>query len=69
MCEHFHESTSRYDPDARRLTLLLVCPGCGIETVVETLEYGPHFVPCAIPDRERSRSPHVAAGESLPLAA
>ena len=44
MCDHFHEATSRYDRDARLLTLLLVCPVCRIENVVETLEYEPRFV-------------------------
>ena len=54
MSQHFHEATSRYDADARLLTLLLVCPICRIEKVVETLDYEPRFVPC---------------GEPLPLAA
>ena len=69
MCEHFHEPTSRYDQEASLLTLLLVCPVCRIEKVVETLEYEPRFVPCLIPNRERSSSAEVAAGERLPLAA
>jgi hypothetical protein len=41
MCDHLHESTSRYDAAAKVLTFLLVCPTCGIERVVETLEYEP----------------------------
>jgi hypothetical protein len=69
MCGHFHEATSRYEPDAKLLTLLLVCPVCRVEKVVETLEYEPRFVPCLIPSRERSSGAEVAAGEPLPLAA
>ena len=38
MCEHLHNSTSRYDAAEKVMTLLLVCPTCGIERVVETLE-------------------------------
>ena len=41
MCEHLHHSTSRYDAAAKVLTFLLVCPTCGIERVVETLDYEP----------------------------
>ena len=69
MCKHFHEATSRYDRDARLLTLLLVCPVCRIEKVVETLDYEPRFVPSVIPSRERLTGAEVAAGEPLPLAA
>jgi hypothetical protein len=45
MCEHFHESASRYDAIAKLLTLLLVCPECGIERVIDTIPYEPKFVP------------------------
>jgi hypothetical protein len=41
MCEHLHDSTSRYDAAEKVLTFLLVCRTCGIERVVETLEYEP----------------------------
>ena len=41
MCDHLHDSTSRYDAAAKVLTFLLVCPACGIERVVETLAYEP----------------------------
>jgi hypothetical protein len=44
MCDHLHESTSRYDVPAKVLTFLLVCRTCGIERVVETLEYEPRPV-------------------------
>jgi hypothetical protein len=47
MCDHLHDSTSRYDTGSKVLTLLLVCPVCRIERVVETLEYEPNFVPRA----------------------
>ena len=40
-CAHLHDSTSRYDAAKKVMTLLLVCPACGIERVVETLEYEP----------------------------
>jgi hypothetical protein len=41
MCEHLHDSTSRYDAAEKILTFLLVCRTCGVERVVETLEYEP----------------------------
>ena len=41
MCDHLHDSTSRYDAAEKVMTLLLVCPTCGIERVVETLDYEP----------------------------
>jgi hypothetical protein len=41
MCEHLHESTSRYDAAEKVLTFLLVCRTCGIERVIETLDYEP----------------------------
>jgi hypothetical protein len=44
MCEHLHDSTSRYDAGQKVLTLLLVCRTCGVERVVETLEYEPRPV-------------------------
>lgn len=44
MCEHLHDTTSRYDAATRALTFLLVCRTCGIERVVETLEYEPRPV-------------------------
>jgi hypothetical protein len=44
MCEHLHDSTSRYDAAAKVMTFLLVCRTCGIERVVETLEYEPRPV-------------------------
>ena len=52
MCEHLHDSTSRYDPAAKVMTFLLVCRTCGIERVIETLEYEPRPVwttPAAAP--------------------
>ena len=44
MCEHLNNSTSRYDAAEKVMTLLLVCPTCGIERVVERLEYEPRPV-------------------------
>jgi hypothetical protein len=41
MCDHLHDSTSRYDAAKKIMTLLLVCRTCGIERVVETFEYEP----------------------------
>jgi hypothetical protein len=41
MCEHLHDSTSRYDAAEKVLTFLLVCRTCDTERVVETLEYEP----------------------------
>lgn len=43
-CEHLHDSTTRYDIATKALTFLVVCPTCGIERVVDTLEYEPRPV-------------------------
>jgi hypothetical protein len=42
-CNHFHDTTSRYNPVEKLLTFLLVCPICGTEKVIETLRYEPRF--------------------------
>jgi hypothetical protein len=44
MCDHFHDGTSRYDAAEKVMTFLLVCRTCGIERVVETLDYEPRPV-------------------------
>jgi hypothetical protein len=41
MCDHLHDTTSRYDAAEKLLTFLRVCRICGIEQVIETLEYEP----------------------------
>ena len=41
MCDHLHDTTSRYDAAEKLLTFLRVCRTCGIEQVVETVEYEP----------------------------
>jgi hypothetical protein len=69
MCHHFHESTSRYDSESKLLTLLLFCPVCGIENVVETIEYEPRYKPCAIPGGKRSSGAQLATARPLALAA
>ena len=42
-CGHLHDTTTRYDHDAKLLTFLLVCPTCGTEKVLETQRYEPDF--------------------------
>jgi hypothetical protein len=49
MCDHLHETTSRYDADRKLLSFLLVCPVCEIEEIVQTIEYAPSFVAHAAP--------------------
>jgi hypothetical protein len=44
-CRHLRDTTSRYDHAEKLLTFLLVCPVCGTEKVIETLDYEPHFEP------------------------
>jgi hypothetical protein len=44
MCDHLHDTTSRYDAAEKLLTFLRVCRICGIEQVVETVEYEPRPV-------------------------
>jgi hypothetical protein len=46
-CDQLHESTSRYDRTAKRLTFLLVCPVCQTEKVIETCHYEARFEPHA----------------------
>jgi hypothetical protein len=58
MCDHLFDTTSHYETATKLLTFLLVCPVCGIEKVVETIEYEPNFTPC-LPDPTRSM---LAAG-------
>jgi hypothetical protein len=41
MCDHLHDTTSRYDVAEKLLTFIRVCRTCSIEQVVETLEYEP----------------------------
>jgi hypothetical protein len=54
MCDHLHDSTSRYDAARKVLSFLLVCATCGTEKVAETIEYEPRPVwttPGAAPTR------------------
>jgi hypothetical protein len=44
-CDHVHDSTTRYDHDQKPLTLLLICPVCGTERVIETQHHEPRFEP------------------------
>ena len=48
-CHHLHDTTTRYDADAKLLSFLLVCPVCGTERVVETQRYEPLFIPRLAP--------------------
>jgi hypothetical protein len=41
VCDHMHDSSSRYDPARKILTLVLVCRICGTERVVDKLAYEP----------------------------
>jgi NAD(P)-dependent dehydrogenase (short-subunit alcohol dehydrogenase family) len=41
VCDHLHDTTSRYDAAEKVLTFLRVCRICAIEQVVQTLEYEP----------------------------
>jgi len=44
-CEHFHETITRYDYESRHLTSLVICRTCGLEKVVATQYYEPHYEP------------------------
>jgi len=44
-CDHLHDTTTRYDPDQKQLSFLLVCPVCHTEKLVETQSYEPRFEP------------------------
>jgi hypothetical protein len=72
MCDHLHDSTSRYDAAEKVMTFLLVCRTCGIERVVETLDYEPRPVwtspaaaprQLAVPPAESSMPPETTAAE------
>jgi hypothetical protein len=49
MCDHFFDTTSRYDRDHKLLTFLLFCPSCLTETVVASLPYEPAFRRGSVP--------------------
>ena len=44
-CDHLHDTTTRYDREAKRLDLLMFCSICGIEKLVESIPYEPRFEP------------------------
>ena len=62
MCEHLHDTTTRYDAGEKVLTFLRVCRPCGIERVVETLEYEPRPVWTARGDAPRLAAPAGRSG-------
>jgi hypothetical protein len=45
MCDHLHDTTTRYDPVEEVLTFLLICPVCRTESVLEKRHYAPRFQP------------------------
>jgi hypothetical protein len=45
MCDHLHDSTTRYDRQRKLLAFFLVCPSCGTEKVVQSVQYEPRFEP------------------------
>jgi hypothetical protein len=45
MCDHLHDTTTRYDPIEEVLTFLLICPVCRTERVLERRHYAPRFQP------------------------
>jgi hypothetical protein len=47
-CDHICETTSRYDHARKVLTFLLMCPVCGTEQVVESLDYEPRPEPTVL---------------------
>jgi hypothetical protein len=59
-CDHVHDSTTRYDPDQKLLTFLLVCPVCRTEKVMEAQHYEPRFEP-----RPASQHADAAAGATI----
>ena len=71
MCDHLHDSTSRYDAAEKVLSFLLVCRICGTEKVVEAVEYEPRPVwtargaapPLAVLPRESSMPPDTMLDE------
>lgn len=63
-CQHFHESTTRYDHDQKLLSFLLVCGVCGTEKLVHSQPYEPRFEP--YPGRGRERTLGHRVVESLP---
>lgn len=44
-CDEFHETTTRYDREAKRLDFFLVCPRCRTARLIESLDYEPRFEP------------------------
>jgi hypothetical protein len=65
-CDHLHETTTRYDRQARRLEFFLFCPVCRTARVVHSVDYEPRFEPIvarvhALPRREAPRPERRAA--------
>jgi hypothetical protein len=44
-CDHLHDTTTRYDREAKQLDFLMVCVVCGTERLVESISYEPRFQP------------------------
>ncbi len=47
-CEHFCETTTRYDHGEKELSFLLVCAVCGTEELIEAIQYEPRFTEQAV---------------------
>jgi hypothetical protein len=59
-CEHLHETTTRYDRQAKRLDFFLVCSACRTAKLLHSLDYAPRFVPTGAtvrPLRARTTDP------------
>jgi hypothetical protein len=63
MCDHLHETTSRYDAAGKLLTFLAICRTCGIERVIKKVEYEPRpqWTLAAPARREAVRPPSAVA--------
>ena len=57
MCDHLHDTTTRYDRVEEVLTFLLICPVCRTEQILEKRHYAPSFHPT-----RDERGDHRAAG-------
>jgi hypothetical protein len=65
-CGHLHDTTTRYDHDAKRLDFYLVCPVCRTAKLVHSMDYEPRFEPLeatvhALRPREPARPRRRAA--------
>jgi hypothetical protein len=63
-CNHLCDTTTRYEHEQKLLHFLLVCPECGTERLIETVDYEPRFV--ETPEAGQAEAPAGVTVHPLP---